>query len=132
MTSNRRLNHSRFHWKYERVWSSERCYYCGQLAGTVDHVPPLSVYSALPNRDEYQPKLVSCCSECNSLLGASPLLTLGRRRVYIRKALKHRYRKILSAPDWSEEELDELGPNLRSACWAMQQQKLILKARLKW
>lgn len=58
---------------------------------------------------------VSCCRECNSLLSDRNILHLSKRVRFVYDKLLKRYYKILHSPRWDDEDLDELGPNLRSA-----------------
>lgn len=44
------------------------CVYCGRLATTADHVPPLA---AFPDPDLWDGQLVPACLSCNSSQGAS-------------------------------------------------------------
>jgi hypothetical protein len=57
--------------------------------------------------------IVDCRHECNNLAGAAPHKTVDDRRAYLKRKLRSRYKKLLNAAVWSEEELAELGPNIR-------------------
>lgn len=70
------------------IVSSDRCYYCGEMGGLLDHVPALYVvYTKLmANEDLSDVELicVQACTDCNRRLGAKPLLTLPERAAYLR------------------------------------------------
>lgn len=59
-------------------------------------------------------ELVPACSECNTLLGSLLLTSVEARAAYLAGKLEMRYRKLLKSPKWTEEELEEVGPTLRS------------------
>lgn len=49
------------------------CFYCGEMASSIDHVPPISRVSDYESfgLDEEVYIKVPCCRECNGLLGSS-------------------------------------------------------------
>lgn len=53
------------------------CEYCGDLANTVDHVPPKVVCSGKRRL------LVRCCMQCNVILGTQPIDNVADRASYI-------------------------------------------------
>ena len=89
------------------------CVYCGDPADTIDHVPPLSRvddYRSLRLEKETY-LLVRSCRECNAVLGES-LQTSVLERYELAKekiALKAKPSKAM----WTEEDMAELGPNMR-------------------
>lgn len=119
----------------------DRCYYCGELADTVDHVVPQSYIKKLQalGDEELKRKImarrrttVPCCHECNCLLGATIQKTLGDRKLHLKNRLKRRYKKILGIPKWSERELEELGPALRQHVRAGVGHQEVIERRLQW
>jgi hypothetical protein len=52
--------------------------------------------------------------------------------VYIKQQLRKRYRDLLENPEWSLEELDDLGRGLHDFIKESRIFTQILKARLKW
>lgn len=91
------------------------CIYCGALAETKDHVPPLSAVSSL-GADYFEELLVvPACNECNSTLGDKWLCEIEDRREFLLNNYKEKYKKILKSPSWSDEELASVGESLRSA-----------------
>lgn len=51
----------------ELLLNNPRCVYCGGVATTADHVPPVSVF---PDPSEWVGELVPACKPCNSSKGA--------------------------------------------------------------
>ena len=94
------------------------CVYCGELAHGIDHVPPLThaIRMLEISKEELLAtalKRVPCCQECNSLAGAVYHATLSERRAYIRKRLTKKYKSLLAAPLWDEDELSDMGFHLQ-------------------
>ncbi len=91
------------------------CVYCGMPASSIDHIPPRHMrrqFSAIDLSAVHE-REVPACLECNSALGARPLLTITERRDYVKAWLRRRYTKYLKIPNWTDAELLELGENLR-------------------
>lgn len=95
---------------------SDPCYYCGVIADTKDHVPPLSVRSRLITLgiDRWTFVEVPACRECNNALGARSLFTLTERKRYMKAWLLRRYKRYLNLPEWTDAELGRMGPTLQS------------------
>jgi len=109
--SNRKLDIKRYHTTYTRLdvdW--EVCIYCGDEGEiTTDHVPAISL-AALVDMDDRL--LVPSCRPCNLMI-SNDGLDIQERAEILYKRLKRKYKKILSIPDWDEDELKDLGYNLR-------------------
>lgn len=105
------------------------CTYCGDIAATRDHVPPVSVALRLG----LPMKIVPACHECNVLLGNRPpwYSVLARRRT-IGVRLRHRYAKALRIPKWREEEIGTLGPELQRVVREGLAAQRRARARLAW
>ena len=58
--------------------------------------------------------LVPSCRECNLLLSDSLQACFLDRLDALKGRLKHKHRKRLAIPDWSEAELSELGDAMRA------------------
>lgn len=58
-------------------------------------------------------RTVPACHSCNSWLGNRLLVKVEDRRAYIAGVLRRKVNE--SAPGWTEEELEDLGPSLRQA-----------------
>ena len=93
------------------------CTYCGEPACSLDHVVPYLFAGKRGTRrgraGQAPGYRVPSCKECNSWLGTKMLLSVDERRRYIAEKLRRKARA--PRPDWSEDELDELGPSLRAA-----------------
>lgn len=84
------------------------CFYCGDTASCMDHVPPLSRvddYRALRLRHEYYIK-VPCCNECNSVLGNSLQIHIIDRVCDAHDILENRHKKHLKCKAWTKQALD--------------------------
>ena len=83
------------------------CFYCGEYATTMDHVPPLAVVENISRLEDHF--LVPSCFECNSLAGDEPHTDLEERRDFIRSKLHKKYKSLIrQSAHWYEEEIDEL------------------------
>jgi len=97
------------------------CIYCGAPADTKDHIIPLTyLYNGRPKNPKGKGETVDCCRECNTLLGAKALFSVAERAEYLANALERRYRKVLKAPYWSDEEIEELDGELKQTIKAKQ------------
>jgi hypothetical protein len=100
----------------ERAEHWPLCVYCGNPAGTRDHVPPISRvgdYESLGMQIEVYVK-VPACTECNMIAADTLQPSFMDRAEYVKDRLARKYARSLSAPDWDEDELAQLGRNLRS------------------
>ncbi len=88
----------------------DACVYCGETATDRDHVIPVS--SKASSR-HYDCETVPSCRQCNNWLGARYLITVEDRTAYIAGRLAAALAK-LKMVDWTPEEIDELGPRLKS------------------
>lgn len=92
------------------------CVYCGLVAATVDHIPPRTVRPsliALGYQDLYPFIEVRACLECNSTLSDRPLWDVQSRKDHIKDRLKRKYKRYLELPDWSPDDLAEMGYKMR-------------------
>ena len=101
-----------------------RCIYCGELANQDEHFPP-ATYSA-------GGFILPCCGECNVFAGTQHPVDFWARADFVRSKIRKKYRLELTRPDWDENEIKELGPNLRKVIRVWQKQKKIAKERLAW
>ena len=75
--------------------------------------------------------LVPACRECNTNLGTLPVLLIGARKSYLAKRYRNRYRRILNTPAWTQEEMDDLSPNLRAGIESAERIRESVVARLE-
>lgn len=103
-------------WRAGIKAKTAECFYCTMPADTMDHTPPKSVRPYLLSQGWTESHFyeVPACKECNSLLGAREPWTPADRRKRIHALLRHRYRKYLSMPEWTEADLAALEPFLRA------------------
>jgi uncharacterized protein YlaI len=128
--------------KKNEIWGEPHiCYYCGQRAGSIDHVIPqatlrmLATLSDLPITKELlrnRALKVWACRECNSLLTDSLQESLKARKAYLKIRLIKKYKKILGLPSWSESEVEELGYTLRTHIETMARIKEHIRKRIIW
>lgn len=127
---------------YRKVTSGGRCVYCGAKSTCIDHVVPLSVYSALQDLtrvrgngivgflNDAEKIKVECCHECNGLAGKEVFKTLADKRKFIHEKLKEKYKNLLDMPVWTHGELEKLGPWLRSYVEGGSKKKKVVKNRV--
>lgn len=111
MKENRILDIRLFEHLYESHGRrGDSCVYCGVLADTMDHVPPISWCQSFDKKvlETHNFFKVPCCNECNNFLNNMPLFSVRERLKEVRKRIKKKYKKVLSMPKWDEEELQEL------------------------
>ncbi len=116
------------------VWVTP-CVYCGVPADSIDHVPPRTARDRILEMglaSKYPFFTVEACRECNSLLGGQTFWTLDERKRYIKKTLRKRYKKYIELPDWSEEELKELGGSMSEYVNNSLEIKRVAIKRLEW
>jgi len=110
------------------------CSYCGDSANCFDHVVPLSyVFSGkrtnAKNRSETT--VVPCCNECNHLLGCSVFPSVSEKAGFLAERIAIRYKRILNAPYWSEEDYNELSGRLKQAIKAKQAKRQVVLERIR-
>ena len=118
------------------------CYYCGLPATAIDHVVPQKLLRMLATLEdepvsnvlinENRVLTVHCCRECNSLLSSRYDETLLARKRRLRKILTKRYRRVLSTPNWSDEELEAMGDSVASYIRQQMALKVLVIQRLHW
>jgi hypothetical protein len=108
------------------------CAYCNECASEKDHIPPLVWVNNLGQEFfrnlGYSFLKVPCCSDCNSRLSKRDLFTHKERQVW----LELRLIEVLveNSVEWTDEEIEELGPNLRSYVEARQRKRQALTRRI--
>ena len=108
----RTLNLQRFDHLYDRRGElGDPCVYCGIPSSGWDHIPPLVHIERMREAGaeiEAIPRKVPACGECNVLLNDVLLTTIQARRYELKRRLRDKYRRIVSMPEWDEDELAEL------------------------
>jgi hypothetical protein len=112
------------------------CYYCGVPADSKDHVTPRALKSMIGNEIENPVRstafTVSSCRECNSALNCGVYETLTDRKFAAKEHIRKKYGKYLKIPEWTEDELAELGHSLRSHVLHGIAMKKLTRMRLNW
>ena len=115
------------------------CYYCGVLADTVDHVVPRHLLeragaAGISLAAVYRVRLweVPACRECNCLIGGAIFKTIKERVAYVKMRIRKRYSRLLRMPQWTEEELEEVGPGMRGFVANAQARRQYIRDRLAW
>lgn len=95
------------------------CLYCGGPRQCLDHVFPVSravgLRRGLGVRRELGPHglcRVPSCLNCNALAGPKVFTSIRSKRAFIQDRIKKKYK--IESTMWTEEELEELSPLLRS------------------
>jgi hypothetical protein len=95
---------------------SQVCFYCGQPGGKLDKV---------------EDNVIRCCIECKVILDSDTRFkTFKSRREFLKRTYLQKNKKVLERPDWTEEEIAEIGYGLQSSVRRFQAEKNILKERL--
>lgn len=94
---------------------TEACVYCGDvtLPKIREHIIPVS-YTSSSRHYSSSSETVCACSECNQMLSDRLLTTVESRCDFIIHRIRGKYASCLRSANWSEEELNELGRDLRS------------------
>jgi hypothetical protein len=104
----------------------DECKYCGDVATQMDHTYPVSVLNVeievykwlsvwgVPYKIRKHLNVVPSCAQCNNWLSNQRYFGVGRRREYIAEKIERKYKKYLKIVQFSDEELDEFGENLKN------------------
>jgi len=95
-----------------------RCVYCGSSKNIEnDHLIPYS-FTHIKTRkrlNNSKKGTVPACRNCNRMLHNKFFITVSDRAAYLLPKYNKKYNKLSRLPEWTEEELSELGRTLRSA-----------------
>lgn len=115
------------------------CTYCGTVADSVDHVVPQHLLERAGELELDLSKVmrmrswqVPACRECNSFLGGKLFATLKERRESAHKSIRRKYASYLRVPNWSDEELSEMGPRASDEIRAALVVRNWIRGRLAW
>lgn len=112
------------------------CFYCGEIATELDHVPPVSrIYDYIAIYDRHTPLLVPSCSECNQMLHDSLQSDVFTRFDDCKKLLTSRLSKYIRYGNiWTEEDLEyaQFTGNFASFGDNVQGMALLAKKRIDW
>lgn len=89
------------------------CSYCGAWDGNNrDHVVPASYNQT---KKHFKCLTIPSCGECNVLLGSRLYFSIPSRAAYLLGTYERRYKKLLKQPDWTPEEIEEIGPSMAAS-----------------
>ena len=110
------------------------CTYCGMRATCLDHVVPRSYNSATERdaSDRTKRDCVPACTECNLLLSNFMYITVSDRALYLTGRLEDKHKKVLSSPNWTEEEYEDLSGSLLKHVKSLQTKKKLIRARIEY
>ena len=98
-------------------WSVNCCCYCGNVAESKDHIPPLVWIDALgPSWFDERGLLVvwvPSCLECNNYLGSRKLFTIRERTIYLIGKYEEKYKSFRRNTAWEDDDLKGLTGRLK-------------------
>lgn len=103
----------------KHVWAfqQEKCIYCGEAPGEIDHVPAISWLYALGSayfeERGYPIITVPACRRCNGWLSDQPYHTIRQRKGYVASRMRQIFDKIMASPKWTDEEIEEMGKSFQ-------------------
>ena len=96
--------------------NKEFCYYCG--------LPP-----QIQGRSK---EIIQACKECHSILiNFFSCCAAGEAKILLNR-YQEKYKKLLNLIDWNEEELQDMGKNMRTKIKSSLYQKYTAEARISW
>ena len=97
----------------QELWNSDDpiCVYCGDFYQCRDHY---ICCNWLGSRSYQEAEIVPCCNECNYFLKDKPIFTIADRSRFLYTCYQSRARQFIEMPEWSQEELAEMGYNMRN------------------
>lgn len=72
------------------------------------------------------------CAQCNNFAGTLWAFDFDARVDHVKSKIREKYKSLINTPDWSEDEIAELGSTLRSKIEPWQNQRKIVLERLAW
>lgn len=112
---------------------SKPCSYCKALANSRDHVVPYSFLHVNNKKRTYSVDelIVPCCMECNLLASNAVFDNFWDKKSFILEKVQKKYKNLLSSPDWSDKEINELKGNLKQIIFFSQELKKIVRIRIE-
>ncbi len=100
------------------------CFYCGEYGCEIEHVVPQ--HTRLPTYT------VLACRECNGMAGGELFANVLDKLHYIRGRREKKYAKVLSMPQWTKDELKDLGYAIRVRIEACENARQLVQSQLDW
>lgn len=116
----RRRSENVFRKKINGDW----CVYCGEVATTKEHFPPVSI--------SMRGYILPACRECNISLGAEYGRDFTSRYELAKRRIGRKHSRALCFPDWSNEEIKELSHSMQSDVKKWIARKKKASNRLNW
>ena len=121
---------------YAEIDNAGYCVYCGQPAGTLDHLTPLAFVNKLAAVMQIRTQLYTApaCMQCNGYAGDKIFDTFVEKFNFVKARLRVKLKT--NYVNWSQEEFETLGPGLRKyvedKLWADNVNARIARQRLEW
>ena len=108
------------------------CIFCGDHAGTSIRIPCyyLSDFRSLETETDLSVD-IPACAECKEALDEVSYQSIEGAARYLSSIYRDRYDHLLSNLNWTKQELEELGHNLRSSIEISLRNQLEIRARLE-
>lgn len=110
-------------------YDPDACIYCGLQASQRDHLIP-EPWSGPAVRPHVL--TVPACRDCNLSINDSLTFSITERRAIAHERILKRHGKWLQCKVFTQAELDEMGPNLRSTVEEGMHMRALIEARLDW
>ena len=142
------MNRSRtYDRRYEPAWQLEAeyfigsevitgvpCAYCGEHSEHEEHLVPYSFIrrhnSANNQQEGWWTWIVPSCSECNYIASNQVFVSPHSKRSYIQERLRAKYSDAFVEGEWTDEEIEDLGPGLRQFVMVSQARNAIARDRV--
>jgi len=112
------------------------CAYCGEYATQREHLVPFSFLRSKTSKgtpnDNFWTWILPSCKECNAIAFDQVFETAEAKRCFIQERLAGRYQDDLESPEWSEKDLQDLGPALEQYVMACQARSYITRSRVSY
>lgn len=105
-------------------FSGRWCVYCGHIADTREHFPPISV--------SVFGLVLPCCAFCNASIREQSPDDFDGRVSIARRALRRSFAKDVAVPDWHISELMTISARLRKGVSRSRTRKRVITERLHW
>lgn len=112
---------------YRVLFRGNDCIWCGQVAQTVDHWPPLACTGPFAHGFRFP-----ACTECNNIASTVYPYSFRGRANYVKEKIRSKYRKYLRHIEWCDEELEDLSPKSKREFKAWNEMKRTTYARIAW
>jgi hypothetical protein len=115
-----------FYHNHPSIYDSE-CFYCGSFGQSKDHIPPISYPEYFEEEKRW---IVRACLMCNGLLSNRPYLTFLSRYDFLLIRYRFKFRKLLTMPIWTYEEILDLQGKLKRTIILNQKKKKYIENKI--